>query len=105
MEINLHLNLGAVGRTLPTAKPDARQEQPAAGAAEISAAETAIAFENLQALDGALRDAPLSRADVVKRASELIGDVNYPPRETIQQISHLLAMRLYSDDSESVPAE
>ena len=57
-----------------------------------------MAFENVRALNSALRETPVSRAEVVKRGVELIGDVNYPPRETIQQISHLLAMRLYSDE-------
>ena len=98
MEINFHLNLGAVGRPPPAAKPAAREAVSADPPAETADTESAIAFENVRALNSALREVPASRADVVKRAADLIGDVNYPPRETIRQISSLLAMRLYADE-------
>ena len=42
-----------------------------------------------------------SREDVVHRAAELVGDVNYPPPETIRMISHLLAIRIQAEGEQS----
>ena len=86
MEINFNLNAGAVGRTPPNT--------PVRAAA--SATESA-SFSGADALDGALQRAPDVRADVVAQARQYIGDVNYPPRETIRKIAHLLAIRLPAD--------
>ena len=96
MEISFHPNATAVVRTAP-ARPVVHEEHgatPPAGAE----ADTAVAFASANALDHALRERPLSRSEFVKRGAELIGDVNYPPHETITKISHLLAMRLYAAD-------
>src|SRR5262245_60440560 len=54
-----------------------------------------VAFENARALTAALYESPAAREDVVRRATELIGDVNYPPAETIRMISHLLAIQMH----------
>src|SRR5438128_99750 len=106
MEINVLRNFSAVGRTASAAKPAAPAEPATPPHSETAEAEAAVAFENVRALNSALRDTPVSRNDVIKRATELVGDVNYPPRETIAKISHLLAMRLYSvDDSGSGDSE
>jgi len=88
MEINFHL------RNLDSAvKPQAaRIEQRAA-----QAAEDEVAFENSRALTTALQNTPESRDDVVRRATELVGDVNYPPPETIRMISNLLAIQMKSE--------
>ncbi len=49
-------------------------------------------FLRSEALNRALRDTPDVRPERVARARELIGDVQYPPRETITKISNLLAV-------------
>jgi len=88
MEVNLHLRSSdAIGSAylsrLRTRDTRAAQEQ--------------VAFENSRALRTALQNTPESREDVVRRATELVGDVNYPPAETIRMISHLLAIQMQPD--------
>ena len=56
-----------------------------------------VAFENARALTSALQDTPAVRQEIVRRASELVGDVNYPPPETIRMISHLLAIQMHPE--------
>lgn len=65
-----------------------------------------MALENARALTTALKETPESRDDVVRRATELVSDVNYPPPETIRMISNLLAIQIQTqagsqDDSSS----
>jgi hypothetical protein len=90
MEINFHLrSLDAIGTSL-VSKPGSRAVQEA---------HEEVAFENSRALTTALQNTPESREDVVRRATELVGDVNYPPPETIRMISHLLAIQIQGDHS------
>ena len=85
MEISFHLrSLDAPGTCL-VSKPGSRAAQ---------AVQDEVAFENSRALTTALQNTPESRDDVVRRATELVGDVNYPPPETIRMISHLLAIQI-----------
>jgi hypothetical protein len=85
MEINFHLRrLDATGTSFVN-KPGNRAAK---------AAQDELAFENSRALMTALQNAPASRIDEVRRATELIGDVGYPPPETIRMISHLLAIQM-----------
>jgi len=56
-----------------------------------------VAMENARALTEALQGSPAVRDDVVRRATELVGDVNYPPAETIRMISNLLAIQMHPD--------
>jgi hypothetical protein len=91
MEIGFHPNVGSVGRTPP--------HMPLARGSE--AAQDEVALENTRALRRDLEATPDSRADLVDKAMIMVGDVNYPPRETIQKISHLLALGLYRDPSEA----
>ena len=86
-------NVGAVGST-----PAVRPVTPPR-ASDARAVEEEVAIENTRALRQALDDSPHLRAEVIKRAAELVGDVNYPPRETIRMISHLLAIKLQEGDS------
>jgi hypothetical protein len=89
MEINFHLrSVDAVSKAY-TAKP--------INGPETRAAEDEVSLENTRALQTALDNTPLVRDDVVKRATELVGDVNYPPPETIRMISHLLAIQLHQE--------
>ena len=88
MEISFHLrSLDASGASL-VSKPGGRATR---------ATEEEVAFENSRALTTALHNTPESRADVVRRATELVGNVNYPPPETIRMISHLLAIQIQGD--------
>jgi hypothetical protein len=54
-------------------------------------------FSEADALNQALRAEPEVRAEAVARARELIGDVKWPPREAIEQISNLLAVHLLAE--------
>jgi hypothetical protein len=38
---------------------------------------------------------------VVRRATDLVGDVNYPPPETIRMISNLLALQMKPERDDS----
>ena len=92
MEISFHLrNLDAVGRAY-VSKPGSR---------DAKAAQDEVAFENSRALRTALQNTPESRDELVRRATELVGDVNYPPPDTIRMISHLLAIQMGSDGDPS----
>lgn len=92
MEISFHLrSLDATDASL-VSKPGSRAAQ---------AAQDEVAFENSRALTTALQNTPESREDVVQRASKLVSDVHYPPPETIQMISHLLAIRINSEGDRS----
>jgi len=91
MEIQFHVNVGSVGRTPPN-KTVSR---------EARSAQDEVALENARALQRALEETPQSRSEVVNRAAQLVGDVNYPPPETIQKISNLLALGLYQESNET----
>ncbi len=98
MEINFHLrSLDAAGATR-----SCRCDHPVAP--QTQAAQDEVALENARALTTALKETPVSRDDVVRRATELVSDVNYPPPETIRMISNLLAIQMQAqaqDDSSS----
>ena len=85
MEVNFHLrNLDTVGGTsLIRAAPK-----------ETHTAHEEVAIENSRALTNALRETPEIRAEIVRRATELVGEPSYPPPETIRKISHLLAIQM-----------
>ena len=73
----------ATGAGLPVgrrgAAPAVRAEQP---------------FERAAALEQALKDIPLVRADKVEHARNLVADVKYPPQETLDRIANLLALHM-----------
>jgi hypothetical protein len=71
--------------------PIARAMANQVKAAPPKAATDAATFEHTQGLEQALSDSPAVRPEVVARAQELIGDVSYPPEETIRQIAILIA--------------
>jgi hypothetical protein len=94
MEINFHLrNVDATGAAR-SCRCDHRTAQDA------QAAQDDVALENARALTTALKNTPESREDVVRRATELVGDVNYPPPETIRMISNLLAIQMQVQDQD-----
>jgi len=89
MEVSLNLR-----------KLDGTSTAPAARNAvkETSTAGDEVALENSRALTRALAETPPVRADVVRRAAELVGQAAYPPPETIRKISHLLAIQMHPDE-------
>jgi len=87
MEINTNLNAGAAGRVGPS--------RPPVPAAKVITDEAV--FAQSSALNDAMNSQPGSRVEAVERAKNLVADVHYPPRETIQRISNLLAMHLTPD--------
>jgi len=92
MEISFHVrSLDAVGPAYVN-KPGSR---------ETKSAQDEVAFENSRALTTALQNTPESRDELVRRAMDLVGDVNYPPPETIRMISHLLAIQMHSEGDPS----
>jgi hypothetical protein len=87
MEVKLNTNVGAVSLR-PTSPSKSR------GASE---AGDSASFDQSADLNQSLQATPQARPEAVDRAQKLIGDVNYPPRETIRRIATLLAMHLDND--------
>jgi len=90
MDVSLHLrSLDAVGSAYVT-KPVGRET-------DTKATQDQVAFENARALTTALHSSPAVRDEVIRRATELVGNVDYPPPETIRMISHLLAIQMQAE--------
>lgn len=90
MEISFHLgNLGAAGGARPV--PRAAEDETS------TVARDEVALENSRALTQALHETPAVRSEVVRRATELVGESTYPPPETIRKISHLLAIQMHPE--------
>jgi hypothetical protein len=53
-----------------------------------------VNFAQSAAVEQALQKSPEIRTDAVDRARSLVGNINYPPPETIRRLSNLLAMHL-----------
>lgn len=90
MQISPNSNTGPVPRTWWKALP------PAPGGQGADTAQ----FDRAAALNRALADTPEGRPGEVERARELIGDVTYPPPETIKRIASLLALHLEDEPAE-----
>ena len=88
MEINFHTKTLDASGTSFVARLEGR---------EVKATRDQVAFENSRALTTSLQDTPALRGDVTRRAAELVGDVNYPPPETIRMISHLMAIQMHPE--------
>lgn len=84
MEIQPNPNTGAVNNPL-TSRTTARPRKPS---------PEEVSFTATSNVDRNLRDLPAVRIEVVERAQKLVGDPTYPPRETIHQLSELLALRI-----------
>lgn len=89
MEINPNFSLGPIGRV----------HRVPAGSRESKVARDVVSLAGAEALNRSLQAAPDSRAEEVARAKDLIGQVDYPPRQTIQRISALLAINLGNEDA------
>jgi hypothetical protein len=84
MEIRSNLNVGKA-EAASVEKPVSR---PVAAASE----DTAV-FQAAVQVRQTLREVPDVRPEIVERARRLVGDPGYPPRETLQKIATLLAIR------------
>lgn len=92
MEISFHLRSLDSSGTSYVSRPGGR---------ETKVAQDEVAFENSRALTTALQNTPEAREEIVRRATELVGDAQYPPPETIRMISHLLAIQMDPDGGHS----
>ena len=50
-----------------------------------------------ESLDRALESEPSTRAEAVEKARKLVGDVAYPPPETVKRLANLLAISVNND--------
>jgi ribosomal 50S subunit-recycling heat shock protein len=84
MEIKLHTNIDSVARVNGTQSKASRP---------IDADSDLSVFDHSRALEARLKDLPDVRPEKVAHAKKLIDGPEYPPRETIQKIAALLAMK------------
>jgi hypothetical protein len=87
--MQVHPNNGIHAAEKATVKPPA--------ASRPSATTGSASFRESEALHAALRETPDVRTEAVAWAQDLIGDVQYPPLETIRGIAALLALHLDDD--------
>ena len=86
MEINNNSDgIGSVGRLSPYARTARSHE---------AASADGVDFASSERLEKALASTPDVRAEEVRRAKALVGQVDYPPMETINKISNLLALNI-----------
>jgi hypothetical protein len=84
MEIKLNRNVDSVARVSSTHTKASRP---------IDSDSALSAFENSRALEARLEQLPNVRSEKLETGRRLVGDPAYPPRETIQRIATLLAMK------------
>jgi hypothetical protein len=92
MEIKLYTTVDSVARVSNNTQTKA--SRPIDSDSDVSV------FETSRALEARLKDLPDVRADKVDNGKRLIGDPEYPPRETIRRIAALLALTETTGDSE-----
>jgi len=56
--------------------------------------EAAAAFHDSEALNQAIHDLDEVRTEKIERAMNLVGQVQWPPGDTIRRIAHLLAAKM-----------
>ncbi len=88
MEIKLNSNIDSVARLNPVQPKASRPVESQSALSE---------FANSRALEARLQELPDVRPDKLQQAQRLVGDPEYPPRETMQRLAALLAI----DDNES----
>lgn len=84
MEVKANINIDASPRV--GVNPARRQT--------VSARADTVSFQKVEALDQALQATPPVRTEEIARARDLIGDVKYPPADTINSIAALLALKM-----------
>jgi hypothetical protein len=84
--MEIELNASHLERVPPRSPvPRGREGAPASDKAQFSGTE---------ALSQAMAGLPDTRPDVVQHAKQIVGSVKYPPGETIDRISNLLAIHI-----------
>lgn len=84
MEVKANINIDAMPRV--GVNPARRQT--------VTARSDTVSFQRVEALDQALQTTPSVRTEEITRARDLIGDVKYPPADTINGIAVLLALKM-----------
>jgi hypothetical protein len=92
MEIKLYTNVDSVARV--------SNNTPAKASRPIDSDSDVSVFETSRALEARLKDLPDVRADKVGDGKRLVGDPEYPPRETIRRIAALLALNETNGESQ-----
>ena len=92
MEIKLNTTVDSVARV--------SNNTPAKASRPIDSDSDVSVFETSRALEARLKDLPDVRADKVEDGKRLIGDPEYPPRETIRRIAALLALNQTDGNSQ-----
>lgn len=85
MKINTNVSANGINASVSVKRPEPNRAE-----------EDGVSFQDSAVLESALEKLPETRAEAVERARNLIGNVHYPPEETIRKISHLLAIQLES---------
>ena len=97
MEIKLYTTVDSVARV--------SNNTPTKASRPIDSDSDVSVFETSRALEARLKDLPDVRADKVDNGKRLIGDPEYPPRETIRRIAALLALDQTDGESQVQQAE
>ena len=92
MEIKLYTTVDSVARV--SNNTSTKASRPIDSDSDVSV------FETSRALEARLKDLPDVRADKVGEGKRLVGDPEYPPRETIRRIAALLALNETNGDSQ-----
>ncbi len=79
---------------IPNSGPTARAAASRAKGRPAQPGLDTATFDRAEALKQALQETPLVRPEMVARARQYLGDVQYPPEATIRGISVLLGMKL-----------
>ena len=92
MEIKLYTTVDSVARV--------NNNTPAKASRPIDSDSDVSVFETSRALEARLKDLPDVRVDKLDDGKRLIGDPEYPPRETIRRIAALLALNETNGESQ-----
>lgn len=84
MQIDPNISASYIKEAAPAASPAQRP----------SKTEAVAAFHDAEALNNALKEQDEVRNAKVEKALNLIGQVQWPPAETIRRIANLLAMKI-----------
>jgi hypothetical protein len=84
MQVNTNISTDAANRVQP----------PAPQAPPVKVAADSVNFNRTAHLERMLRDEKDVRAEEVERALSLVGQVSYPPQQTIRRIAALLAIEM-----------
>jgi hypothetical protein len=93
MQIDSNMSTGGVNGPTASRRTAVTAKTTGKGLA-VKKASDGASFAGAAGLEGALQAVPDIRADAVDRAKGLVNDAQYPPPETIKQLSSFLASKL-----------